>query len=1496
MPRGHLEEGLAAAPWDHGGFLEPRMTSWVRSHPSRLAIFALPLALACGGGGGGGGSDSQTSSTPTHISVTVTPTRAMVQPAATRAFSATVTGSSDTSVTWSLAEGSGAGSITSSGLATAGPQTGLYHVVATSHASPTSKGSAAFRVSRFSPLPAEPASQESSTSLRLPDGRVLIVGGAPASPVIELYSPSSGTFTTGAPMLDSRYKPALVQLPSGKVLICGGGGTTGDLTSAELFDPATGSTTALPSMNFSRRGHTATLLPNGKVLLAGGAFPDTSAELFDPISNQFVATGDMTTGRSFHTASLLPSGKVLLVGGSGSNGPDTSAELYDCSTGQFSPAGTLPHPRLFHAATTLPDGKVLLSGGWGEATADLFDPASGSFLPVAGKMAEPRDNHTSSLLPDGTVLLVGGYDTTVVSTPNSTSVSSVGLATVERFHPDLGAFTHEETLDGSILGQTTTGLPDGSLLVQGATMLSPLGTSYLYLPPPSPTPRLSLSPEALTVPMAGTAIFEATLSGATSSDVTWSILEGAAGGTLSSRGFYRASTTAGTYHIVATSVADPSLTATAVVNVTASSVKVSIQPGSAYLTGGGRIPFSASVQGSIQQTVSWTVVESGGGSIDKDGNYLAPAQGGTYHIRATSFTDPSQLAQAAVEVATGGTVTASTSLPSGRLAHTATRLQDGRVLVAGGAQGTTGYYTYLPDLLAYDSGTGSFAPLAPLSTPRAFHTATLLADGRVLLGGGEQAGPSGSTILDLCEIFDPATNTCFPAGHLLSPRSRGLAVPLWDGRVLFVGGAGQGMTTNAEIFDPATQSSIALQDDVHLWYQAMTGVRMDSGKVLLLGGDAAPVTMTAVFDPETLSFSQTGPLNAPRYRAASILLPDGRVLVVGGNASEARAEVYDPTSGTFSFTHPMQRNRQDARLALLPGGRVLVVGGDPINTYPDGASPTEIFDPASGLFSLSGSLTDPCGLSTATLLPDGKVLVAGGARNFDAFGESDSVELYDSPNPGSGLSISLSPRTARPVQGGKLAFQSEVMGGALGTTWSVAEGSSAGTVDALGIYSAPTTPGTYHVVATSTSDPSVKASAVVEVPAVAVSLSPTSLSVAASGSVGFSAQVHFDADTGVLWSVQEGAAGGTIDALGHYTAPSVGGTFHVIATSQADPSKSASASVRVLLPGLFSDGPAYPSGFSPASSVKRADGTLLLVGRSPNTGGTPPPSLLYLFNPSNGAFTFLGQLINPRDDSAAFELPDGRILVVGDRIATAEFIDLTTSPATISSAPGPMLQTFSAWQALQFGNGSVVVANGGQAPVLFDPQLNAFTSPGTSTISASFQFTLTLLASNQLLVAGGYDGSISSQAYLYDPALGGISLIAPMVQARARQSAIRLPDGRVLLSGGDDGMAQGTVRNTGEVYDPSKGTFALAACTMKEHRMCAASCVLPSGLILVSGGSNTWTGTLTPVASTDLFDPATGYYVPGSSMNHPYANHQMLPLPDGRVLVVGSTNLEYYAP
>jgi hypothetical protein len=318
------------------------------------------------------------------------------------------------------------------------------------------------------------------TATRLPDGRVLVVGGDNRySPSAELYDPGSGTWTATGNMIEARGSHTATLLPDGKVLVAGGNvdssGTLAYVSSAELYDPRSGTWTATGNMiePYVAYGYTATLLLDGTVLVAGGENSDLpSAELYDPSSGTWAATGKMIEARLGHTATLLPDGKVLVAGGNSTEPDDhsvSSAELYDPRSGTWAATGSMVDARSGHTATLLPDGKVLVAGEDNRdlPSAELYDPRSGTWSATRAMTVRRRHGITATLLLNGKVLVTGGRD-------------DIGLSVVpELYDPSSGTWTATAAMIVARDAPTAARLLDGRVLVVGG---DDAGSAELYDP------------------------------------------------------------------------------------------------------------------------------------------------------------------------------------------------------------------------------------------------------------------------------------------------------------------------------------------------------------------------------------------------------------------------------------------------------------------------------------------------------------------------------------------------------------------------------------------------------------------------------------------------------------------------------------------------------------------------------------------------------------------------------------------------------------------------------------------------------------------------------------------------------------------------------------------------------------------------------------------------------------------------------------------------------
>jgi hypothetical protein len=293
------------------------------------------------------------------------------------------------------------------------------------------------------------------------------------------------------------------------------------------------------------------------------------------------------------------------------------------------------------------------------------------------------------------------------------------------------------------------------------------------------------------------------------------------------------------------------------------------------------------------------------------------------------------------------------------------RLADGRVL-----------FIDNPGAEIYDPATGKFTEAGD---PAAIHlggTATLLADGRVLLAGGyDTTAPNPDVESKRAELFDPSTGKFTSTGSMTMGRSGHTATLLADGRVLMAGGG---------IQHSAVEQTSGTGDVRHT--SRLADVRRataDPG----IGGPTATLEMVAtaeLYDPKTGTFHATGSMTIGRDQASATRLKDGRVLIAGagdeGNQADASADLYDPTTGKFTSTGSMNTARYGQTATLLPDGRVLISGGtDGIG----GLSGLETYDPAKGRFENAGS-TGLRNWPFVVLLRDGRVMIVGGSTPSNA--------------------------------------------------------------------------------------------------------------------------------------------------------------------------------------------------------------------------------------------------------------------------------------------------------------------------------------------------------------------------------------------------------------------------------------------------------------------------------------------------------------------------------
>jgi galactose oxidase-like protein/Kelch motif protein len=375
-------------------------------------------------------------------------------------------------------------------------------------------------------------------------------------------------------------------------------------------------------------------------------------------------------------------------------------------------------------------------------------------------------------------------------------------------------------------------------------------------------------------------------------------------------------------------------------------------------------------------------------------------------VAASATPHASSSASSTPDASPAGTWTATGSMIEVRFDHTATSLRDGTVLVAGGFA----FIGDSPDSVRasaelYDPGSGSWTATGDMLGGHGGHTATLLPDGRVLVAGG------GFVSLTSAELYDPSNGTWTTAEGMIGGHGGHIATLLPDGRVLVAGGNGSlGLLASAELYDPgsgswtATGSMIEARADPTITVLRDGTVLVAGGYTIDSSGKFAVLASAELYDPGSGTWTSSGSMAEPHYVGTATLLPDGTVLVAGGytidssgNATVlASAELFDPGSGTWTATGNMNGGRAENTATLLPDGMVLVVGGNSGSGGSAILASAELYDPSNGTWTVTGNMAGERNGHTATLLPDGTVLVAGGLSSNDPLA---SAELYD---PGGG--------------------------------------------------------------------------------------------------------------------------------------------------------------------------------------------------------------------------------------------------------------------------------------------------------------------------------------------------------------------------------------------------------------------------------------------------------------------------------------------------------------
>ena len=314
-----------------------------------------------------------------------------------------------------------------------------------------------------------------------------------------------------------------------------------------------------------------------------------------------------------------------------------------------------------------------------------------------------------------------------------------------------------------------------------------------------------------------------------------------------------------------------------------------------------------------------------------------------------------------------------------RFWHASVLLQDGKVLITGGAAtespGNVPSSLFRASTELFDPATGTSSRRGNMSLARTLDMGILLPDGRVLIAGAAQAP---------LEIYNPQSGRITPEPYDPAFAIISSMTLLANGKILAYYSLG------VSIFDPDNGAFASIPGTVRI-RGGHTATRLRDGRVLIAGGGNASgmVKESEIYDPLSNTLTRTGDLRYERRDHRAILLQDGSVLIIGGitgdegsEASVTAAERYDPATGTFSSEGDPGIEPVHAA-TLLRSGDVFIIGD---------SGEVILYDPATGAFGPTGdSIGENRAFYTTTLLRDGRVLIAGGLKDLEA---TDQILVY----------------------------------------------------------------------------------------------------------------------------------------------------------------------------------------------------------------------------------------------------------------------------------------------------------------------------------------------------------------------------------------------------------------------------------------------------------------------------------------------------------------------
>jgi hypothetical protein len=1551
------------------------------------------------------------------VAVTITPTTATVDQGATQAFSAAVSGATDTSVAWAIQENAG-GTISASGVYTAPTVAGTYHVLAASHADSTKQASATVTVPQvgvaldhktanvstghtfqFAATVSGTVNKTATWSVQEANGGTVSTAGLYTAPAaagtyhVTATSAADGTKTdTATVTVVAGVAVQIATAPStsldqGATFTFGATvtGTTNSSVNWSVVEPDGGTITSTGAYTAPAKAGTFHVKATSQAdAVASDTFSVSVADVSmlvgpspippmnpgDTLQLTAAVSGTVNKSVSWSVQEGLTGGTISASGLYTAPATDGTYHVVVTPTADATKSAALTLTVRSVAVTINPTNVSLATGKTKQFAADVTGSTNTAVTWSVAEGATGGSVTTSGLYTAPNT--VGTYHVvaTSVANPAKTATATVNVvagvgvsvnpntATIEWNATKQFTASVSNATNASVTWSIQEGAAGGAIDATGLYSAPAVSGTYHVAATSVEDPAKSdvatvtvvqpiavaISPANASVEVGKTQQYTASVTGTSNTAVTWSIQEGTTGGTITAGGLYTAPTTPGTYHVIATSAADSAKSAKISVQVTAPSIVVTLDAHNAAIVTKGCWTFSASVAGTANTGVIYSVKEAGGGTITSGGVYTAPATAGTYHVRARSQADATRFDEAAITVSQVS-VTISPSVititkPSSSVAVAAA--QAFTATVSGTAnQGVT----WTCSSGAINGGT--FTSTAYQGAGNYTITAKSVADPSV-------TATATATVV----IAAPVTISVTPSPVTLAPSAtQQFTATVANGTpstaTWSVDEALGGTIDNTGLYTaPAAAGTYhvrAKSDADPTKFALVTVVVSSTGKSITISAPSGTSTIYENGYPKVFlngypsSYYLTATTTGLTNTSVTWSLQEG---ATAGTISTSGNYTCGATAGTY---HVIATSVEDP---TVTGVLNVVVGHIQLSATPNPAqvftgSTLPISFSAVGYFSgnanLSiqetgdvGTLSSTSNVTSTTYTP-GKTpgtyhIVATSTR------DASSQLIIPVSVVDSGITISINPKTFTVEAGSKKQLNASISGTTNSAcNWKVVEtggGSVGSSTSSAVIYGAPTTVGTYHVTVTSAADTSKVDTATVTViaPTVRVAVAPSSIALPVGGSAKFTAYVTgvtgSSPNLKVNWALQEGAAGGAItddgSALsGVYVAPMVPGTYTLIATSQANGTAVGTATISVSNASMVSVNllPQEATIFTGASIALQAhltgdantgitwsapDGGVVTNGVFTAPGATGIYRVIATSAADSGkaatatikvvASTSIMPFIRPQRLSlmAANTFPfqggvcggpDPSITWTAPDGGNVNYQGMFTAPA----AAGLFRVTATSLADSSLSASSVV--NVMQQAYLnqwaWGPRLNLPASPATGLIYGS-----AVRLSNGLVLA---TGSNNTTAQLLDPsANGGDGLVVgnlAMNGKRQYTSGVLLADGRVLFAGGYDMGSYAPVK-TAEVFDPSAnagaGGFTALSANLTIARTYHTATLLPNGKVLITGGMD---GSYNYLKTAELFDPATGTFTATSgTMAVTRANHTATLLSNGKVLITGGGN------